>query len=104
MLLVLSRKFNFLREKCLFLFLFIFYFWENNALSLIKKVKQMICREIYLLTLKREDYLMGLEDQELRTYGVFFLGKLKGCIILAVIGQWCEDRMSACIDMGKVSS
>ena len=47
---------------------------------------------------------MGLEDQELRTYGVFFLGKLKGCIILAVIGQWCEDRISACIDMGKGSS
>ena len=47
---------------------------------------------------------MGLEDQELRTYGVFFLGKLKGGIILAVIGQWCEDRMSAFIDMGKGSS
>ena len=24
------------------------------------------------------------------------MGKLKGCIILAVIGQWCEDTMSAC--------
>ena len=30
-----------------------FFFWENNALSLIKKVKQRISREIYLLTSKR---------------------------------------------------
>ena len=35
---------------------------------------------------------MGLlEAQEFGKDGVFFLGKLKGCIILAVIGQWCED-------------
>ena len=40
---------------------------------------------------------MGLlEGQEFGTGEIFFWGKLKGCIILAVIGQWCEDTMSAC--------
>ena len=50
MLLVLLRKFNFLREQFFYFFLI---YRENNALSLIKKVKQRISREIYLLTLKR---------------------------------------------------
>ena len=35
------------------LFFFVFVFRENNTLSLIKKVKQRISREIYLLTSKR---------------------------------------------------
>ena len=40
---------------------------------------------------------MGLlEGQEFGIDEVFFLGKLKGCVILAVIDQWCEDTMSAC--------
>ena len=40
---------------------------------------------------------MGLlEGQEFGIDEVFFLGKLKACVILAVIDQWCEDTMSAC--------
>ena len=40
---------------------------------------------------------MGLlKGQEFGTDEVFFLGKLKGCVILVVIDQWCEDTMSAC--------
>ena len=83
----------------------LFIFRENNVLSLY-------------IDFKKEDYLMRLEDQEFGTYEVFFLGKvqefetyrvfflrkLKECIILVVIGQWCEDTMSACIDMVKGSS
>ena len=40
---------------------------------------------------------MGLlEGQQFGIDEVFFLGKLKACVILAVIDQWCEDTMSAC--------
>ena len=46
---------------------------------------------------KIKDNLMGLlEGQEFGIDEVFFLGKLKACVILAVIDQWCEDTMSAC--------
>ena len=46
---------------------------------------------------KIEDNPMGLlEGQEFGIDKVLFLGKLKGCVILVVIDQWCEDTMSAC--------
>ena len=46
---------------------------------------------------KIEDNLIGLlEGQEFGIDEVFFSGKLKACVILAVIDQWCEDTMSAC--------
>ena len=32
---------------------FFFFFWENNALSLIKKEKQMICRNLFIDFKKR---------------------------------------------------
>ena len=40
---------------------------------------------------------MGLlKGHEFGTYEVFFLGIIKGCVILVVIDQWCEDTMSVC--------
>ena len=43
-----------------------------------------------------EENLMGLlKGQEFGIDEVFVLGKLKGCVILTVIDQWCEDTMSA---------
>ena len=45
---------------------------------------------------KMEENLMGLlKGQEFGIDEVFILGKLKGCVILTVIDQWCEDTMSA---------
>ena len=45
---------------------------------------------------KMEENLMGLlKGQEFGIDEVFVLGKLKGCVILTVIDQWCEDTMSA---------